>query len=151
MTKSIIAGLMDQLTILQAIDSNDEQVQANTASISTLQSALPAYVYKAVINQSSGGAPSVVSTLVNTFPSATFSYIVAGDFLLELGIDLDGYNVNTIQDCVSDTGTLGGLLGYVYAQAAGGDNIQIQTANSALAAADDILVNYTLVIEAYPA
>ena len=144
MAKSVISGLTDQLTILQGIDSNDEQIQA-------LQAAQPIYVYKAVINQTGGNAPTVAAILVNTFPSATFYYLGLGNFTLELGVDLDSYNVNTIQDCVSDTGTLGGLLGYVYVNASGGDNIQIQTANAALSAADDILVNYTLVIEAYPA
>jgi hypothetical protein len=143
MTKAINAGLSDQLTILQGIDSNDQQIQ-------DIQSALPSYVFKAIVSQAGGAAPTINTLLVNTFPEATFSLGGTGVFTLDLGVDLSQYNVTTIQDCVSDTGTIGGLLGYVYGESAGA-NYQIQTADNTLAAADDILVNYTLVIEAYPA
>lgn len=143
MAKFSLSSLAEQLTIVSAINSNDEQIQE-------IQSSLPVYVYKAIITQASTNAPTESVVLVNTFPGSSFSYVGAGSYLLDLGVDLSGYNVNTIQDCVSDTGTIGGLLGYVYGDIAGSD-YQVQTANAALAAADDILVNYTLTIEAYSA
>lgn len=144
MNKFSTSSMVEDLTIVQAIDSNDEQIQS-------IQNIMPTYVYKAVITQSSTNAPTVVTLLVNTFPSTpSYTYTNAGDYLVDCGVDLSSFNVNTIQDCVSDTGTIGGLLGYVYGSMAGAD-YQIQTANAALSAADDILINYTLVIEAYSA
>lgn len=143
MTKAANSGPVEQLTILQGIDSNDQQIQS-------LLAANPTYVFKAVISQAGGAAPTIGTLLVNTFPEATFSFGGTGVYSLDLGVDLSQYNVNTIQDCVSDTGTIGGLLGYVYGESAGA-NYQIQTADDTPVAADGILVNYTLVIEAYPA
>lgn len=152
MNKFSTSSMVEDLTIVQAIDSNDEQIQENTASISTIQSALPTYVYKAVINQSGVNAPSEDAVIVNTFPGAiNITYDNVGSYLVSFDdVDLSSFLVNTIQDCVSDTGTIGGLVGYVYGSQSGG-NYQIQTANAALSQADDILVNYTLVIEAYSA
>ena len=144
MNKFSTSSMVEDLTIVQAIDSNDEQIQG-------IQAGVPTYVYKAVITQSSTNAPTVVTLLVNTFPSTpSYTYTNAGDYSVDCGVDLSSFSVNTIQDCVSDTGTIGGLLGYVYGEQSAGD-YRIQTANAALSQANDILVNYTLVIEAYPA
>ena len=144
MTKAANAGLLEQLTILQGIDSNDQQIQ------DLLQSGPPAYVFKAVISQSGTAAPTIDTLLVNTFPSSPIlGYDRTGSYQINLGVDFGTLKVNTIQDCVSDTGTINGLVGYVYGESGGGQNYHIKTANTALAAADDILVNYTITIEAY--
>lgn len=154
MEKYSIASMIEQLTIVQAIDSNNDEIKANAttiaaleAEIEVLEASLPIYVYKAVITQAGAGTAPTASILINTFPSATWSYNSVGVYSVDLGVDLSDFLVNTIQGCVSDTGMAGGLLGYVYGEPA--VSYVISTVNDALTAADDILVNYTLVIEAY--
>lgn len=139
MNKFSIASMVEDLTIVQAIDSNDEQIQ-------DIQAGVPTYVYKAVITQLGTNAP-LATVLVNTFPSATFSYIGEGQYSLNLGIDLNDLNVTTIQQSCYNGTDVFNVVGYtdfagVY---------YIDNYDSTRTLADDLLSNYTLVIEAYPA
>lgn len=136
MGKAVNSGLTDQLTILQGIDSNDEQIQDIVAK-------QPLYVYKAVITQGGFDAPTD-NVLINTFPSGVFSYVGVGQYSLELGINLDSVKVTTIQQTCYNGVAQFNVNGYSIST-----NYAIDTYNISRVAADDLLTNYTLIIEAY--
>ena len=144
MNKFSIASMIEDLTIVQAIDSNDEQIQ-------NIQSSLPTYVYKAVISQSGTNAPDVSYVLVDNFPNASLEYVSTGVYKLNFGGNIDPYTFNIIQNIASDTGGAGGTIGYVFGEVIGSTYYQISTTDAAGLATDGVLFNYTLVIEAYPA
>jgi len=137
MTKAANAGLSDQLTILQGIDSNDQQIQ-------DIQNASPLYVYKANISQSGTDAPTVLLELVNTFPVAEWAYAGVGTYTLELGVDLGSMKTTrTQQTCFNGT-TAFNVVGYEVST-----YYQIETYDVTRVASDVMLDNYTLVIEVY--
>lgn len=139
MGKAVNSGLTDQLTILQAIDSNDEQIQDIVAK-------QPLYVYKAVITQGGFDAPSSI-VLINTFPSGVFSYLDVGSFILDLGIDLGVLSVTTIQQSCYNGTIAFNVVGYYAFET----QYAIDTYDSTRAMANELLTDYTLIIEAYPA
>lgn len=144
MNKFSIASMLENLTIVQAIDSNDEQIQS-------IQNIMPTYVYKAVITQSGTNAPDASYVLVDNLPNASFEYVSTGVYKLNFGGSIDPYTFNIIQNIASDTGGAGGTIGYVFGEVVGSTHYQISTTDAAGLASNDILFNYTLVIEAYPA
>jgi hypothetical protein len=141
MTKAANAGLSEQLTILQGIDSNDQQIQ-------DIVSKQPLYVYKATINQGDTEPPTAV-VLINTFPSGLWAYNGEGVYSLNLGIDLSVLKVTTIQETCFDTGNIGGLICYISGYKTSGSAYQVSTADSSMTVADFCLVDYTITIEAY--
>ena len=144
MNKFSIASMLEDLTIVQAIDSNDEQIQ-------DMQDIMPTYVYKAVISQAGTNAPAISHVLVDNFPNTSFEYDSTGVYKLNFGSNIDPYTFNVIQDISSDTGGTGGTIGYVFGEVIGSTYYQISTTDAAGLASNDILFNYTLVIEAYSA
>ncbi len=137
MTKAANAGLSEQLTILQGIDSNDQQIQ-------DIVSKQPLYVYKAIINQSGTNAPEA-RVLINTFPSGVFSYVGVGQYSLNLGVSVNELNTTTIQQTCYNGTTEFNVVGYSVL------DYSIDTYDSTRVPADELLVDYTLVIEAYTA
>jgi hypothetical protein len=149
MTKFSLSSMVEQLTLVQAIDSNDEQIQANTASITALEpkvNALPTYVYKATLTQSGANAPTAV-VLVNTFPDEDYTYDSTGTYILDLGVDLGSYNVNHIQEACISTGLPNGEVAYIFGTPS--DTYEILTTTDTLSLTDGVLTNYTITIEAY--
>ena len=143
MEKYSITSMVEQLTIVQAIDSNNDQIQENAAEIAALEANQPLYVYKAIVNQSGTNAPTA-TILINTFPDATFAYLGAGEYTLDLGLSVNQFGTTTIQQTCYNGTTAFNVVGspsLVY---------EINTYNSSRVAADDLLVDYTLIIEAYP-
>lgn len=136
MEKAVNSGLTDQLTILQGIDSNDEQIQAIVAK-------QPLYVYKAVITQAGFDAPTA-NVLINTFPNGVFSYVGVGSYSLELGVDLGSLKVTTIQQTCFNGVAQFNINGYYITT-----NYAIDVYDSTRTSADDLLTDYTLIIEAY--
>lgn len=138
MGKAVNSGLTDQLTILQAIDSNDEQIQNIVAK-------QPLYVYKAIVSQSGISAPTA-DVIINTFPSGVFSYVGVGIYSLELGVDLSSLKVTTIQQTCFNGLAQFNVNGYSITT-----NYAIDVYDGTRTPADELLTDYTLVIEAYPA
>jgi hypothetical protein len=137
MTKFSLSSMVEQLTLVQEIDSNDEQIQ-------DIVSKQPLYVYKAILNQSGTNAPEA-RVLINTFPSGVFSYVGVGQYSLNLGVSVDELNTTTIQQTCYNGTTAFNVVGYSVI------DYSIDTYDSTRVAADELLVDYTLVIEAYPA
>ena len=77
MNQYSVASMPEQLTIVQAIDSNNDQIQENTTAIENLSNLQPLYTYKAIISQSGASEPAVTSEMINTFPVATYLYPVS--------------------------------------------------------------------------
>lgn len=138
MEKYSIASMIEQLTIVQAIDSNNDQIQE-------IVSVQPLYVYKAVINQSGTNAPEA-RVLINTFPIGIFSYTSVGEYALELGISVDELGTTTIQQSCYNGTTAFNIVGNPAVT-----KYEINTYDASRLAADDLLVDYTLIIESYPA
>lgn len=137
MEKYSIASMIEQLTIVQAIDSNNDQIQE-------LQELQPLYVYKAILNQS-GTNPPEARVLINTFPSANISYVSAGQYSIDLGVTLDELHTTTIQQTCYNGTTAFNVVGYSVLE------YSIDTYDSTRVLSDDLLVDYTITIEAYPA
>jgi hypothetical protein len=138
MTKAANAGLSEQLTILQGIDSNDQQIQ-------DIVSKQPLYVYKANISQVGISAPTA-NVLINTFPVAQWAYLGIGSYSVELGVDLGAMKITKIQQTCFNGTIAFNVNGYDVSTF-----YQIDTYDATRTLADEILANYTLVIEAYPA
>lgn len=137
----------EQLTIVQAIDSNNDQIQENTTAIENLSNLQPLYTYKAIISQSGASEPAVTSEMINTFPVATYLYQSAGIYTLDLGVNLATLKTTSTQTAlIKSTDQLGFLYGVQV-----GPTFLIQTFDSTMVRANDIIESYTLTIEAYPA
>lgn len=136
MDKYSIASMIEQLTIVQAIDSNNDEIQA-------LQAVQPLYVYKAIVSQSGASAPTA-DVLVNTFPSGIWSYEGIGVYTLELGTDLGSLKTTRIQQSCYNGTTAFNIVGSDV-----GTFYQIDTYDVTRVASDDMLSGYTLIIEKY--
>lgn len=147
MEKYSIASMIEQLTIVQAIDSNNDQIQENTADIAALEiraTSLPLYTYKAVINQSGLNAPEA-RVMVNTYPSGVLTYTGVGVYSLELGASLvDEFTTTTIQQTCYNGTTAFNINGYPISTA-----YTIETYDNTRVAANEMLADYTLIIETY--
>jgi hypothetical protein len=106
----------------------------------------PLYVYKAIINQESINPP-IAEVLVNTFPTGNFVYNAEGIYRLDLGVDLTSLNVTTISQTLYST--ISGDIFYVFDNGVSLSQYRIETIDSSFNPANDLLRNYTLIIEAY--
>lgn len=106
----------------------------------------PLYVYKAIINQESINPPTA-TVLINTFPTGLWIYNADGTYRLDLGVDLTSLNVTTIYETLYSPTS--GDIYYVYSTGISLSEYRINTINSSFSPTDDLLRNYTLIIEAY--
>jgi hypothetical protein len=104
----------------------------------------PAYIFKGIISQAGISAPTVDSIILNTFPMSEFVYQSVGIYTIELGVDLNNFKVSTIQQTCYNGSTVFNVNGYPV-----GNYYEIDIYDSTRTLADELLANYTLVIEVY--
>jgi hypothetical protein len=123
------------LTALPATLSNQVVVK------SQLDEVAPIKTYKAIIAQTSTGAPTVIRTFKNTFGTWSISRSAVGSYnFIISGAFPTGYGEVTL------TNGYNALAGSVVANVASSGTVSIFTYNAAGALADGILNNCTLII-----